>query len=159
MAKTKLAKKRAPKRTTSVVLRFISDPGHGWVEVPIALLKKLRLGTDFARRGDFCYLEEDDEAPRLDRALTRNNVEVVYANHEVDDFDAWIGSMMWPYIPASVYGGDIDLLVYAIDTLATEMKLAAKDPSSTAEDRLMFDLEWQSLGRLSLMFSTMKGCK
>lgn len=159
MAKSKLAKKRISNRTTSEVLRFISDPGHGWVEVPIALLKKLRLGIDFTRRGDFFYLEEDEEASSLDRALKRHAVEVVYANHEVDDFDEWLGSTLWPYIPACVYGDDIDLLVYAIDTLATEMKQSAKDLSSTADERLMFDLQWSALGRLSLMFSTMKGVK
>lgn len=159
MAKTKTTKKDRPARTTSVAMRYISDPGHGWVEVPVALLKKLRLGTDFTRRGDFCYLEEDEEATRLDRALKRHNVEAVFANHEMDDFDAWLGGELWPYIPASVYGDDIDLIVYAIDTWATQMKRSAKDQSATEAERSLFKQQWEDLGRLSLMFSTMKGGK
>jgi hypothetical protein len=159
MAKKKAVKKSLPARTTSVALRFISDPGHGWVEVPGALLKKLRLGDEFTRRGDFFYLEADEEATRLDRAMKRHNVEAFYADHEVDNFDEWLGGTLWPYIPAMVYGDDIDLLVYAIDTLATQMKQSAADPSSTPEERAMFSQQWDDLGRLSLMFSTMKGGK
>jgi len=72
------------------VLRHISDPGHGWVEVPVDLCKKLRLGSDYPTRGNFFYLEEDDEATRLDRALKKHKLPVTFAGHEVDDFDSWL---------------------------------------------------------------------
>ena len=45
---------------------FISDPGHGWVKVPMTLLQALCISekiTDYSyRRGDFAYLEEDLDA-------------------------------------------------------------------------------------------------
>lgn len=159
MAKTKSIKKSRAAHATSVVMRYVSDPGHGWVEVPVALLKKLRLGTDFTRRDDYCYLEEDDEATRLDSALKRHGVDATFASHEVDDFDAWLGGGVWPYIPASVYGDDVDLILYALDSLATQMKQCAKDPTTTAAERSLFNQQWADLGRLSLTFSTMKGAK
>ena len=55
--------------------RFISDPGHGWLEVPVNVLAKLGLDrTDFSRYsyksrdGAFVYLEEDCDAAKFDLA-------------------------------------------------------------------------------------------
>lgn len=49
-------------------LRYIQDPGHGWVQVPRRLARTI-LGADFAKitpysyqRGDNLYLEEDQDA-------------------------------------------------------------------------------------------------
>lgn len=42
---------------------FYSDPGHGWLKVPVSLLEKLGIAgkiTSYSYlRGDFAYLEED----------------------------------------------------------------------------------------------------
>jgi hypothetical protein len=42
---------------------FFSDPGHGWLEVPISLLCKLGIADKITpysyMRGDKAYLEED----------------------------------------------------------------------------------------------------
>jgi hypothetical protein len=44
-------------------LRYISDPGHGWLEVPRAMLTALGIQdkiTDYSYlRGTLAYLEED----------------------------------------------------------------------------------------------------
>lgn len=52
--------------------RFYSDPGHGWVRVPIPFLVQI-IGADWRKvftcfsyeRGDFVYLEEDEDAARF----------------------------------------------------------------------------------------------
>ena len=44
---------------------FFSDPGHGWVKVPLALIKELGIARDITQysyiKGDWVYLEEDCE--------------------------------------------------------------------------------------------------
>lgn len=155
MAKTKVAKKK-PKQT-SVTLRFISDPSHGWVEVPRTLLKKLGMSTDYPSRGKFCYLEEDCEAADLDRAAKRHGVSITYADHEMDDFWLWVGRQQWPYIPACVYGDDRELVANALDSLGIEMKQCSLDQTRSAGERAAFRQRWEDCMRLSLMFSTMNG--
>lgn len=80
-------------------LRFINDPGHGWLEVPVHLCKLLQLGTDYTSRGKMCYLEEDCEAADFDRAAKRQNLTVKITDCEVDDFDTWLDGHDWPAIP------------------------------------------------------------
>ena len=45
---------------------FISDPGHGWVKVPMTLLYTLCISKQISsysyRRGAYAYLEEDCDA-------------------------------------------------------------------------------------------------
>jgi hypothetical protein len=146
-----MAKKKA------VVLRYISDPGHGWVEAPVELLKTLRLGTDFTRRGNLCYLEEDEEATRLDRALKKRGITVTFADSEVYDFDSWLGGDDWPYVAARVHGDDIELVVYALESMGQQAKQLGRDKNRPAEERKVFAIQHSDLCRLSLMFSTMKG--
>lgn len=151
-----MAKKKKTAKQTDI-LRYISDPGHGWVEVPVALLKTLRMGTDFTRRGNFCYLEEDEEATRLDRALKKRGLEATFADAEVYDFDSWLEGDDWPYVAARVYGEDIDLVVYALDSMGQQAKQAGRDESRPAAERRAFAKQHDDLCRLALMFSTMKG--
>lgn len=155
MAKTKAARKKP----AAVTLRFISDPGHGWAEVPAALCKKLGLGTDFAERGRFFYLEEDEEATRLDRALKRHGVKATFVGHEVDDFDNWVAGPQWPYIPAAVYGDERLTVIAALESLAMEMKQTCMDDTRPAGERAMWRQRWEECERLALMFSTMTGEK
>ena len=56
--------------TINTKFRFISDPGHGWIEVPWITLKHLGLNpTDFSRysyrKGNVFYLEEDCDASKF----------------------------------------------------------------------------------------------
>ena len=150
-----MAKKKATR--TSHALRYISDPGHGWVEVPKDLCKTLRLGTDYPTRGKFCYLEEDDEATRLDRAIKRHGMKVVFADAEVYDFDAWLSGDDWPYVPARLYGEDIDLVVFALESLGQQAKQVSRDRALSADERKTFAKQHADLQRLCLMFSTMRG--
>lgn len=152
-------KKAARKKPAAVTLRFISDPGHGWAEVPVALCRKLRLGTDFAARGKFCYLEEDEEATRLDRALKRHGVNATFAYHEVDDFDHWLGGEQWPYIPAAVYGTERATVIAALESMAMEMKQTCLDNTRPAGERAMWRAQWEECQKLALMFATMTGEK
>lgn len=52
---------------------FISDPGHGWVKVPIKLLWELgiaeKITTYSYQRGEYAYLEEDGDATLFHRAF------------------------------------------------------------------------------------------
>lgn len=150
-----MAKKKATRE--SHALRYISDPSHGWVEVPKDLCKTLRLGTDYTTRGNFCYLEEDDEATRLDRAIKRHGMKVVFADAEVYDFDAWLSSDDWPYVSARVYGDDIDLVVYALESMAQQAKKVGRDGALPAAERKASAKQHEDLQRLCLMFSTMRG--
>lgn len=142
---------------TAKVLRYISDPGHGWIEVPVDLLEKLRLGTDFTRRGNMCYLEEDDEASQLDDALKRSKREVTYADAEVYSFDEWLAGEDWPYVPARIYGDDIDLVVSALKAAANLSWTNSINAVFSATERESFSDERRNLERLALMFSVMRG--
>ena len=79
-----------------VALRFISDPGHGWAEVPDILCRALKLDDEYTRRDCWCYLEEDCEAADLDRAADRHGVTIRWKEVYVDDFDTWLDSKHWP---------------------------------------------------------------
>jgi hypothetical protein len=80
-------------------LRFISDPGHGWAEVPETLSKSLGLGTDFTCRNGMLYMEEDCEAAILEKALAKAGYAVSFVECDVDSFDEWMESDSWPGIP------------------------------------------------------------
>jgi hypothetical protein len=90
-------KKAKPKK--HIQLRYITDPGHGWAEVPETLCKSIGLGKYTADRGGNCYLEEDCEMGDLDRALKKHGYEPEYVEMYVDDFDAWLDGDQWPNIP------------------------------------------------------------
>lgn len=79
-----------------VTLRFISDPGHGWAEVPDILCRALELDDEYTRRDGWCYLEEDCEAQDLDREADRHGVTIRWKEAYVDDFDTWLDSKHWP---------------------------------------------------------------
>ena len=152
-----MAKKKAAKKPQSVTLRFISDPGHGWLEVPKPLCKKLGLGTDFPGRGNFCYLEEDAECTDFERAAKRHGVSFFTAEHEADDFDHWLGGDQWPYIPGAVYGDDRRLVCHALEALGNQMKQCHLDETYSAKDRKAFRQMWEDCVRLTAKFETLNG--
>lgn len=59
---------------------YHTDPGHGWIEVPMAELCRLgieRAITPFSyRHGDTAYLEEDCDAPLFIETLRTQGVEI-----------------------------------------------------------------------------------
>lgn len=54
---------------------FISDPGHGWIKVPVKLLIDLGIDADISSysyyRDGFAYLEEDLDAGTFFRAMDK----------------------------------------------------------------------------------------
>ena len=61
-----------------LVLRFHSDPGHGWLEVPKGEIpERVRNEITWAsyQRGDSAFLEEDIDAGTLLTALKEDGVE------------------------------------------------------------------------------------
>lgn len=155
MAKKKAAKKKT--KTQAVTLRFISDPGHGWLEVPKSMCKKLGMGTDFPSRGSYCYLEEDAECAEFDRAAAKHGVSFITADHEVDSFAHWFEGEQWPYIPAGIYGDDRTLVCSALEAMGNRMKQCHLDETYSAKDRKVFREMWEDCVRLTLMFGTMNG--
>jgi hypothetical protein len=61
---------------------FISDPGHGWLRVPIAECKGLDISSYSFRDSKWAYLEEDRDAPLFMRArgVTHADIEEQYVN-------------------------------------------------------------------------------
>ena len=55
---------------------FITDPGHGWLRVPLAEIRGLAISSYSFRDANYAYLEEDQDAPTFMRAkgLTFNDV-------------------------------------------------------------------------------------
>lgn len=62
--------------------RFISDPGHGWLEVPISMIEMLgiqdRISHYSYQNGVMAYLEEDCDATEFIRACRREGIPVDY---------------------------------------------------------------------------------
>jgi len=155
-----MAKKKLPKKVPepqSVTLRFISDLGHGWLEVPKSLCKKLGLGTDFTSRGNFCYLEEDEECESFDRAAKRHAVTFVTPEHEVDSFDHWLSGDQWPYIPGAVYGDDRRLVCSALESFGNQMKQCYWDETRSEKERQELRRMWEDCVRLTMKFDTLNG--
>ena len=67
---------------------YYMDPGHGWLKVPISLLKELgiesRITVYSYRRGDYAYLEEDCDAPAFMNAMEARGDPVVF-DEEIAD--------------------------------------------------------------------------
>ena len=61
-------------------LRYITDPGHGWLEVPKSLLVELEIQdkiTDYSyEKGTMAYLEEDCDMATFMRACYENKLAV-----------------------------------------------------------------------------------
>jgi len=57
------------------VFTFHTDPGHGWLEVPMSLLRDLGIADKISSysymRGDSAYLEEDCDAGLFVRAFLK----------------------------------------------------------------------------------------
>jgi hypothetical protein len=68
---------------------FIEDPAHGWVKVPISVLKELGIESDITsysyRKGDYAYLEEDVDAVKfIDAFKKKFGVEPKFNERLVD---------------------------------------------------------------------------
>jgi hypothetical protein len=63
---------------------YIQDPSHGWVKVPIALLKRFGIETRITpfsyRRKAYAYLEEDCDLMTLVNELEARSIPFMYEN-------------------------------------------------------------------------------
>lgn len=82
---------------TMVSMRFISDPRHGWGEIPTALVQRFRVAlrielgySEFPGDDKYCYLEEDAEMYAFDKVCKRAKLKTKFIEQYVEDFDAWL---------------------------------------------------------------------
>jgi hypothetical protein len=65
-----------------------SDPSHSWGKVRREVLKNLKLESNVSsysfQRGEYVYLEEDNDLPMLCQALYDNNTRVVFIEKHTD---------------------------------------------------------------------------
>ena len=61
-----------------ITLNAFSDPSHGWIKVPMALLNQLQIAQKIShysyKRGEFAYLEEDRDASILMEAMSEQGI-------------------------------------------------------------------------------------
>jgi hypothetical protein len=70
---------------TSRTFRVYSDPGHAWIKVSKAFLERI-IGKDWRKvftpfsyeRGDYVYLEEDEDASRFVNWCRANSIEPIF---------------------------------------------------------------------------------
>lgn len=72
-----------------MLFTFHTDPGHGWLEVPKHLVKRLKVRVSQFSYWDSenYYLEEDCDAPRFLDALKANGIEYKSV-HKHTDYDS-----------------------------------------------------------------------
>ncbi len=89
-----------------MTITYHQDPGHGWLEVPMALLREWGLSdgiTEYSyRHGDVAYLEEDCDAGVFMRTAKARGVEVrlVESHTNGDSFIRRLGRFPVPAVPA-----------------------------------------------------------
>lgn len=75
---------------------FYTDPGHGWLDVPRALLHELgiaeRVSSYSYQRGDSVFLEEDSDYSLFRRAMMQAGREFTTADIHTDG-DSFIRSL------------------------------------------------------------------
>jgi hypothetical protein len=64
----------------TMTLKIYSDPGHGWVRVPLQLLQDLKIAEDISpfsyRRNGHAYLEEDGDLGLLLAAAKAAGIDI-----------------------------------------------------------------------------------
>lgn len=67
---------------------YYSDPGHGWVKVPIKELKELEIADKISpwsyMKGDYAYLEEDKDVYIFMMAMKKVGKPVSFREHNTD---------------------------------------------------------------------------
>lgn len=74
--------------------RFITDSGHGWLEVPRLLLKSIDFTPStysyYNDHSDLVYLEEDSDAPKFKEAFGKE-FKTIHHHTETDCFIRRLG--------------------------------------------------------------------
>lgn len=67
---------------STIKIRFISDPGHGWGEIDRTMLNELGIANKISQysyqRGSKVYLEEDCDLSLFHSVLTKKGTTVVF---------------------------------------------------------------------------------
>jgi hypothetical protein len=75
-------------------LIFLSDPGHGWLRVPIKLLEDWNIDiliTEYSyRTKEFAFLEEDCDASVFIDEAKKRNYKFVTRYTVIKDFDEYL---------------------------------------------------------------------
>lgn len=73
---------------TNVTLLYYTDPGHGWLRVPLKTLKKLGIDDKISsysyQRTVYAYLEEDNDMTVFMTAMKEKGVEVILKNRNTN---------------------------------------------------------------------------
>jgi hypothetical protein len=71
-----------------ITLLYYTDPGHGWLRVPLKTLTKLGIAdkiTSFSyKRTEYAYLEEDQDMTTFLLAMNEKGVEVARKNRNTN---------------------------------------------------------------------------
>lgn len=72
-----------------IKLSFYSDPGHGWLKVPLKLIKQLGMQkgsiTSYSYvRGDYAYLEEDCDAGAVLNEMKKAGIKFSISHNNAD---------------------------------------------------------------------------
>lgn len=84
--------------TTNKTLSFkyYSDPGHGWVKVPHALLARLGIADNITpwsyTRGEYAYLEQDSDLSTFHNAMLAKAITPRYISSSTRDKSSKIRS-------------------------------------------------------------------
>lgn len=79
-------------KTKTVTLHFYSDPGHGWLKVPLKLLEQLTIHDQISQysyvKNTCAYLEEDADAYLFSQAMEKANLPVKVTSHTCNNSSA-----------------------------------------------------------------------
>jgi len=84
-----------------LIIPYHRDPGHGWLEVPSALVLKLGFRNQISEYSyldedrQLFYLEEDCDAALLIDALKSSGIEYVFRDVEHKDFEFFSRNFAW----------------------------------------------------------------
>lgn len=74
--------------STTIKIKFYSDPGHGWGAVKRKVLSELeisdKISTFSYQKGQTVYLEEDSDLQKFVTALTAKGAIIKYDEHNTD---------------------------------------------------------------------------
>lgn len=72
-------------KTKTAALHFYSDPGHGWLKVPLKLLEQLQIHDQISPysyvKNTCAYLEEDADAYLFSQAAEKAGIQVKVTHH------------------------------------------------------------------------------
>ena len=71
-----------------IKLHATTDPGHGWLKVPMELINRLKLGTKISiysyRAAGYAFLEEDHDWVIFDKAMEKEGLEFKIKHSHTD---------------------------------------------------------------------------